>query len=284
MKIFEKWVGQKENIYLKCLVHDKNAPNVIFLMTPIGSIENEIAVKNYRPLFDKGFNVFAIDLPSIGNSVDDKFSYDKIKMAINDTIEYILENFSDSIHLYGGTGTGGIVAQAIASDKDFPCFKTFSQFGVANHNDLSVIGNSAVLKFLYPLVKMTATFFPKRRIKFKVPKYNGFNAEKENIWYQNMMKKHPGIFDLPLDVVYTLLWLLISKDSPIKAVPQIPTLVMAAKHDRYFTYEYVIKYYEKLGSNKRLHWIDDSHCVFAWGAQQLADEVNSWIHSRNVSI
>ncbi len=144
--------------------------------------------------------------PRIGNSVGDKFSYDKIKIAIEDTIGFIVANYSDSIHLYDGADTGGIIVQTIASDKSLPTFKTFSQFGVANHGDLSVMGNNAVLKFMYPLVKITATFFPKFRIKFKVPKYNGFNAEKENLWYQNMMKKHPGMFDLPLDVVYTLLW------------------------------------------------------------------------------
>lgn len=284
MKTFERWVGQQENIYLRCLVHNTNVPNVIFLMTPIGSVDTEIAIKNYRPLFDEGFNIFAIDLPGIGNSSDGKFSYDEIKMAIKDAVDFILKNYCDSIHLYGGTGTGGIIAQAIASDKDLPYFKSFSQFGVANHGDLSVIGNSKLLKLMYPIIKTVARIFPKYRIKFRVPKYNGFNAEKENLWYQNRMKQHPKIFDLPLEVVHTLLWFLISKDSPIKTVPKIPTLVIAAKYDRYFTYEYVKRYYEKLESNKKLHWIDDSHCVFAWNAKQLSNEVNTWIHSKKGNV
>lgn len=278
MEIYNKLVGENNNTFIKCFVSNNEAPNVIFFMTPIASIEHEIAIKNYRPLFDNGFNVFAIDLPGIGNSSKDNFSYNKIKSAIKSAVEFIRKNYSSSIHLYGGTGTGGIIAQAIASDKEMPLFKSFIQFGVANHGDLSIIGNSNLLKLIFPILKIAAKAFPKYRIKFKIPKYNGYNAEKENLWYESMMKKYPGIFDLPLEVIYTLLWLLISKHSPIKEKPQSPTLVMAAKYDRYFKRDYVNSYYQKLEHNSRLSWIDDSHCVFVWDTKKLVEEVTHWIN------
>ncbi|PKM58268.1 MAG: hypothetical protein CVU98_01960 [Firmicutes bacterium HGW-Firmicutes-3] len=284
MEIYSKFIGDNNKTFIKCFVNNSNVPNVIFFMTPIASVEHEIAMMNYKPLFEKGFNVFAIDLPGIGNSSNDKFSYNNIKVAITNTVEYIKSNYSDSIHLYGGTGTGGIIAQAIASDKEMLFFKSFSQFGVANHKDLSFIGNSILLKLFFPMLRIFTKIFPKYRVKFKLPKYNGHNAVKENNWYRNVMEKNPGIFDLPLEVVYTLLWLLISKDSPLKEMPHSPTLVMAAKYDRYFKEAYINKYYYKLETDKRLHWIEDSHCVFAWGTIELTNKVADWINERENKI
>lgn len=275
--MYHKYIGEDKKTYVKCLINDHKAPNVIFFMTPIGSVDHDIAVRNYRPIAENGFNVFAVDLPGIGNSSKGKFTYENIKLAIQNVAEYIEKNFSKSIHLYGGTGTGGIIGQALASDKDLPIFKTYSQLGVANHGDLSVIGSSFMLKLVFPILKIAVKFFPQYRLKFKVPKYSGYNGEKENKWYQSMMEENPGIFDLPLDVVYTLLWLLIAKASPIKGKPIIPTLVMATKYDRYYKKEYINKYYRSLKTDKKLYWIDDSHCVFVWNAGELGNQVTEWI-------
>jgi len=280
MKTYHKYLGEDQNTYVKCLVNDHKAPNVIFFMTPIGSVDQDIAVRNYRPLAENGFNVFAVDLPGIGNSSKGKFTYENIKSAIRNVGEYIGENYSATIHLYGGTGTGGIIGQALASDKDLGIFKTYSQLGVANHGDLSVIGNGFMLKSVFPILKIGVKFFPRYRLKFKVPKYSGYNGEKENDWYQSMMEENPGIFDLPLDVVYTLLWLFLGKSSPIKGKPIIPTLVMATEHDRYYKKEYINKYYRSLTKDKKLYWIDDSHCVFVWNAGELVSQVTEWITSQ----
>ena len=282
MKIYHEYMGEDKKTYVKCLINDHKAPNVIFFMTPIGSVEHDIAIRNYRPLADNGFNVFAVDLPGIGRSSNGKFTYENIKAEIKSIAEYIQKNFSYSIHLYGGTGTGGIIGQALASDKDLTFFTSYSQLGVANHGDLSVIGSSFILKSVFPLLNIAVKLFPEYRLKFKVPKYNGYNAEKENNWYQSMMKEYPGIFDFPLDVVYTLLWLLISKDSPIINKPYPPTLVMASKYDRYYKKEYINNYYHNLETKKKLHWIDDSHCVFVWGTQELINQVTEWINSANI--
>ncbi|MCZ0702920.1 pimeloyl-ACP methyl ester carboxylesterase [Natronobacillus azotifigens] len=279
MKVYNEFVGDDNGVFVRCLINHDKAPNVIFLMTPIGSVEYGVAIQNYQPLFDNGFNVFAVDLPGIGNSSNARFTYNNIKAAMKSVAEYIKENYSDSIHLYGGTGTGGIIGQALASDKDLPYFQSYSQLGVANHGNLAMIGNSTLLKLVFPIMKIAAKFFPKYRLKFKIPKYNGYNAEKENNWYRNMMKEYPGIFDFPLEVVYTLLWLLIAKDSPINEQPCSPTLVMAAKHDRYYETEYVNAYYQKLETDKKLIWLDDSHCVFVWRAPELAQLVMDWINS-----
>lgn len=196
-------------------------------------------------------------------------------------ISFIQKNYLGELHLYGGTGTGGVLAQAIASDKDLSFFKTFSQLGSANYRDLSPLGNSLMFKLLYPIIRASAVLFPNYRLKFRIPKYNGINAEKENAWYQNIMNKYPGIFDLSMDVVSTIMWLFISRKSPLREVQKIPTLVMAAEHDRYYSHEYVKKYFEKLPVQKKLHWLNDSHCVFEWGSELLAKEVIIWIIEEN---
>ena len=277
MKVYQEYVGKEKEVYVKCMINEKEAPNVIFFMTPIGSVENEVAVNNYLPLYDKGFNVFAVDLPGIGNSHRGSFTYENIKEAIKRVAEYIKETCSDAIHLYGGTGTGGIIGQALASDEDLPYFKSYSQFGVGNHGDLSVIGNGLMLKAAFPILTIAGKLFPKYRLKFKVPKYNGYNAKKENQWYATMMKETPEIFDLPLEVVNTLLWVLIAKESPLKKTPSVPTLVLAAKHDRYFSTKYIDHYYGRLDGKKNIHWLEDSHCAFVWRTGELTDHVAEWI-------
>lgn len=277
MENYTTFIGDNQSVYIKCLIHNQEAPNIIFLMTPIGSIEDDLAIANYKPFLEGGFNLFAIDLPGIGNSTNDHFTYTRIKSAILSLVKMIHAHYSDTIHLYGGTGTGGIIAQALASDPDIPHFKSLSQLGVVNHGDLSIIGDTRILTWIYPVLGMMVKFFPKYRIKFKVPKYNGYNAEKENNWYRSMMEKYPGIFDLSLEIVYTLLWLMLSADSPLKSSPNSPTLVMASKYDRYYKEDYVNRYYQNLNQRKAIHWIEDSHCVFAWRPEELVYTVSRWV-------
>ena len=246
-------------------------------MTPLTTVDDELATKFYRPLCEEGANVFAVDLPGIGKSESCKFTYSKVKNAIKQTVSYIKENYTDEIHLYGGTGTGGIFAQAIASDKDLPFFKTFSQFGIINYKDLSPLGNNLVFKLLYPMIRFGATFFPRYEISFEPPEYNGFNAEKEDEYYKNLMEEYPEAFNLPLSVISTIMWLALSKKSPLQSVQEVPTLVMAAEHDRYFSKKYVKDYFDKLKEDKDLQWINDSHCVYDWGSELLAKKVIDWI-------
>ena len=270
-------VGDDKNIFVKGLINNQEAPNILFLMTPLTTVDDELATKFYKPLYNEGVNVFALDLPGIGKSKKCKFTYSKIQHAIKETVSFINENYTDEIHLYGGTGTGGIFAQAIASDKELSFFKTFSQFGIINYKDLSPLGNNLVFKFLYPMIKLGAILFPRYEISFEPPEYNGYNAEKENLYYKNLMKEYPDAFNLPLSVISTIMWLALSKNSPLQNVQEIPTLVMATEHDRYFSKKYVRKYFDSIKIKKELQWINDSHCVYDWGAELLAKKVVGWI-------
>ncbi|WP_430885558.1 serine aminopeptidase domain-containing protein [Fusibacter sp. JL216-2] len=281
MTRFSQYMGQNQDVFVNCLIYSQTAPNVIFIMTPIGSVDHELALGNYRPLVEKGLNVFAVDLPGTGKSSTGTFTYENIKEAIKSVAAFVMKNYSAPIHLYGGTGTGGVIGQALASDQDLEFFKSFSQFGVGNYKDLSILGNDLFLKRAYPVLKLVANLYPKYKVKFKIPKYKGYNAEKENQWYFDTMKAHPGIFDLPLKLVHTLFWLLLAEESPLKDGPKPPTLVMASRHDRYFKEGYINSYYKSLGSEKKLHWFHDSHCIFVWNAQALADQVYDWIEYTN---
>lgn len=281
MKAFSQYMGQNQDVFVNCMVSDSKAPNVIFIMTPIGSVDHELALGNYRPLVEKGLNVFAVDLPGTGKSSKGTFTYENIKAAIKNVGNYIMENYPAPIHLYGGTGTGGVIGQALASDQDLSFLKSFSQFGVANYKDVSVLGNNILLKLAYPWIKLGARLYPKYKVKFKIPKYSGYNAEKENRWYHDTMTAHSGIFDLHLEVIHTLLWLMLSQESPLKDKPKPPTLVMASHHDRYFNEVYINKYYKGLSPVKKIHWFNDSHCVFVWNPEALADQVFEWIRQTN---
>ncbi len=79
---------------------------MLFYHDPIGSVDHELALGNYRPLVEKGLNVFAVDLPGTGKSSTGTFTYENIKEAIKSVAAFVMKNYSAPIHLYGGTGTG----------------------------------------------------------------------------------------------------------------------------------------------------------------------------------
>lgn len=51
MKQFQEFVGDNQEVFVKCLINSQDAPNVIFLMTPITTVDHELAIKYYKPLF-----------------------------------------------------------------------------------------------------------------------------------------------------------------------------------------------------------------------------------------
>jgi len=269
--------GFKVNV--ESVISGDDADNIIFVMTPIGSVSEAYTKIYYDNLAALGFNVFALDLVGIGQSqgmgVD--ISYLHMKESARTLVDYIRQNYSTPIHFYGGTGMGGIIGQALVSDPDIgKDICKFAQFGVASYSDLSIMGSNPLYKLLYTVLKMVPSKLLNKKMPFQVPKYSGFNAEKENAWYSEMMKKYPGSFDMKLGLLKTLFGLFYERQSPLRKQVQCPTLVLASSYDRYYYKAYVETYYNKLSIDKKIVWFEDSHLVFHWSTDLLAGHVADW--------
>ncbi|WP_099191786.1 alpha/beta fold hydrolase [Tepidibacter mesophilus] len=255
--------------------YSDNAPNIIYIQTPVTSvIEYKMC---YEPLAKYGYNIFALDLSGIGKSGGNinEFSIKTMEFDIDACIDYIRDNFSNRIHIYGGSGTGGALAQFYVSHKN--CIASFAQYGVAIHNDLSHMGISAgLIKILYPFLKLIQKISPDASFKLSLPKYTGKNAQLENQYYENFMKSHPDIFNMKISLLLSYLRMFLEKDSCIQNSIKCPTLVFEALHDRYYPAKYYRNYYNSLTCEKKLYSIDDVHSSFVFHAEEVCSVVADW--------
>ena len=195
---------------------------------------------------------------------------------IDACIKYVTINYNENIHFFGGTGTGGILGQHYVSGTKN--IRSFVQYGVANYKDTSIYMPLILAKIMYPLLKVLRKVKPNMKIKFSPTKFNGKNAEKENNWYKELMKNNPGVMDMNISLLCTLFDILLHKSSNINNKPSCPTLVLASKHDRYFSNMYTEKYYDWLEEPKEIFKIDDSHLSFLWHADKICDKAAEWFN------
>lgn len=268
-----------EQLLVNILAGDRGRPNIIFLMTPIASVSEDLALSFYRDLA-AAHNVFALDLPGLGKSGGGgtTITFPWMKRAFLVLVDYIRTHHGGTIHLYGGTGIGGILAQGLSRDPDCAaCLQSCIQYGVANYRDASIMGTNWVYRLAAPGIRFLGHLWPDRRLSFRVPDYHGRNAEREARWYAEVMARYPGSFDMKLGLVASLFWLFFSSRSPLRNPPAVPVLVLASRHDRYYPVDYVERYFDGLGTiRKHLVWFDDSHLCFAWNASALADRIGEW--------
>lgn len=272
----------KLDTYVRIFEVSKQAENIIFIMTPIGTVKSSIVDNFLQGLTGNTCNVFALDFNGIGKSkgTGRDISLEQMRLTILSVIEFISENYNKKIHFYGGTGTGGILAQALTGFSEIGNrVKSLIQFGLGIHKDSTIMGNSTMLNISYQLMKLLNTFMPEKRIGFNVPAYDGPYAEQENKWYADVTKQDPKAFDFKLSLFTTLLGLFFDKKSPLQNKVNIPTLVLAAKHDRYYYREYVERYFNELSCKKELHWIEGSHTCFDWKAEEINAHILEWIRN-----
>ena len=84
----------------------------------------------------------------------------------------------------------------------------------------------------------------------KPPKYNGYNCEQDNGFYEMLIKRNPYIFKSSTKVMNAVFECLISPDSPIQNSITIPTLVFKTLQDRYFSKEYFDSYFSSSNCKK----------------------------------
>lgn len=270
--------------FLKIYEVEKNAPNIIFIMTPIGSVKDDYVKGFFDGLVGESCNVFALDFLGIGRSEGTArdISIENMEHSVLSLIEYIKTNYNNNIHFYGGTGAGGILGQAMVSNPSIgKDIKSFIQYGVGIYEDTTTMGKTSSLRIVYSLLKIMNKIVPEYRIKFKVPKYDGVNSREEEAWYNAVKEIDPKAFDFKVSLFTSILSLFFDKNSSIKKEIQCPVLVIAPKYDRYYYREYFDRYYNGLKDGKELYWINGSHISFDWLANEINSKVLSWVISKS---
>ncbi|PKM52113.1 MAG: alpha/beta hydrolase [Firmicutes bacterium HGW-Firmicutes-7] len=264
------------NLFCNHYYNDKDAPNIIYIQTPIGSVKSFLK-KAYEPLAQYGFNIFAVDFSGIGKSMGNitDFSRQGTVDDLDCCVEYICERFTGDIHLYAGTGTGGIFGEYYASTTDK--IRSFAQYGVGIYGDVSIIRYPKwITKMFYILLKGIAKVMPRLRIFFPLPKYSGYHAELDNTFYEMALQEYPDLFKQDIHLMIALLGMFLDKESALKLLPQCPTLVFETLHDRYFSKEYFRKYYDILTCEKKLYSINDIHNSYYFHSDEICKEVAKW--------
>lgn len=276
-KYIERTNGGK--LFTNCYYQKENeVGNIMFCCTPTISVSEPEIEACYLYFADYGYNVFAFDF--YGTCQSDGFSSDIEPTTIIEDFETIVSHIkmiSDSpIFLFGDTGTGGIMGQFYAAHSQQ--IAAFAQYGQVIYRDASCIfnGPKPIITIVYLIVKALSSFFPKMQVKLSIPKYSGYNAKKEDEFYAMLEEKRPDFRKFSLCLFYTIFWFLYNKKSPVAAPLKTPTLVFNARHDRYFTNEYVQRYFKGLLGKKKIVHIDDCHNSYFFQSKYIANEVDKW--------
>ena len=189
-------------------------------------------------------------------------------------VDYIENNYSSDIHLYGNTGIGGMFAQYYATTSTR--IKSFAQFAPVNYKDTS----GGLNGFPYPIAKMLSSVIdvlPNMRISLAPPKYKGFRCDEDNAFYDNLTKKYPDIWKTSTrGMLATLMEIFVAKDSAVKNSVTIPTLVFKVLHDRYFAPEYFDNYFAQLTCEKKLVEINGVHNSYYIDNELFCEHVYDW--------
>lgn len=264
------------NLHIRELLTDRQAASVIFCCTPMVSVDALEAC--YRPIYERGFNVFAIDFAGTGKSSGDAshFTADGIIDDLKSLIIYIKSRTSGNIYLFADAGIGGIIGQhCVCSATEL---KGFAQFAVGIFRDTSALGMpTAAAIICLPLIKILCKVMPKLCLTLKPPKYVGYHAELDHSFYIHCLKENKNFFRVSIHFVRVLLEILVDKNSCMKQTSPIPTLVFKTTQDRYFPPEYFDRYFEALQCGKKLHVIEDVHNSYILYPELFAAAVADWI-------
>lgn len=265
------------NMYCDHFFADKMAPNIIYIQTPVGSIKD--FKRSYEPLANSGCNIFAIDFTGIGKSEGSvlDFSLQSTIDDLNCCVAYIKENFHGKIHMYGGTGIGGIIGENFASQST--SLASFSQYGIGIHNVVPMKNAPPLflLQMAYGMAKFWARIFPKFKMTMNAPKYKGYHAELDDSFYEITKQNNLDIFKVNIHIAVALFALFLDKNCFVKHLPQCPTLVFIVKHDRYFPLAYFEKYFTMLQCEKKQFLIDDVHNSHYFHADEICEQVKKWV-------
>lgn len=263
------------DLHIRELLAEKQASSIIFCCTPLVSVDFlEVC---YLPLYERGFNVFAIDFAGTGKSGGDvsDFTVDGIIDDFESLVIHVQARTSGNIYLFADAGIGGIIGQYYMGGQTE--IKGFAQFAVGIYRDISALGMPrAIATMCLPIVALLCKVFPKLCLTIKPPQYEGYHAELDNSYYDELYSKDRNFYRVSIHFVRVLLEILISKKSRLSQLPEIPTLVFKTTYDRYFPPEYFDRYFEALQCYKKLYVVEDVHNSYALYPDLFASEVADW--------
>ena len=268
-----------QRLYCRYYYSGSEATNILYLQTPLTSVSGMLR-KVYEPLADYGYNVFAIDFSGVGKSSASNggFSARQLIQDINLAIAYISKKNDRPIYLYASTGIGGIIGQYYASRSDK--IAALAQYGVFLPGNLAPMRIPSFLApVLLQIARCLAKIAPSLTIKLPPPKYTGKNARLEDAFDRRLQKETPKIFTVTISWVFMLLEIISARSRNADCQPPCPTLIIKPLHDRYFSADYIDRYYDRLRCEKRIYSIDDVHSSYYFHTEDICTQVSDWFAS-----
>lgn len=263
------------SLHIRELLSDRQAPSIIFCCTPVLSVDD--LEPCYLPLYERGFNVFAIDFAGMGNSLGDAsdFTAEGVVDDFESLVSHIKCQATGNIYLFADAGIGGMIGQYYVCGATE--IKGFAQFAAGIHRDISALGIPTTAAIIcLPFVRMLCKIAPRLRLTMKPPKYQGYNATQDNEFYACRLQENKDFFRVSIHFARVLLEILVGRNSRIRQTPTTPTLVFKTTHDRYFPPDYFDRYFAALECRKKLCVIEDVHNSYILCPEVFATEVASW--------
>lgn len=130
--------------------------------------------------------------------------------------------------------------------------------------------------FAIKAMSLLLSYLPNFHLTVKPPKYNGYNREQDNGFYEMLIKRNPNIFKSSTKVMNAMFECMVSPNSPIQNGIAIPTLVFKTLHDRYFSQEYFNSYFSSLTCEKKLIEINDVHNSYYFRRDEFCEAAYNW--------
>ena len=259
------------DLFCNAYITGKSAMNIICVHTPI--VTTLALQPAYEPFKKYGVNLFAIDFSGTGNSGGKgPISRKSFVQDLDAVLDYIENNYSANIHLYGPTGIGGMFAQYYATTSTR--LKSLAQFNCINYKKTAGMGYPLPLaKFVYFLL----TCLPNITIPYKPPKYQGPRHQEDNGFYEEMKQKYPCFKGVQTKFLKLVLAFFVAKDSAAQRCVSIPTLVYKIPHDRFMTPQFFDDYFQSLTCKKKLVEIKDGiHNSYYLDSEEFCKYAYEW--------
>jgi len=266
--------GSAVGLAVDFLLLSDESPNLVFCGTP------GVRVSRFRPCYEPfpsmGFNVYALNFSGTGpdEGRTRNFSLDSVVGDLELLVDHIRGKSSQPIFLFGGTGAGGILAQHYASGPNR--LSAFAQYGVCLGGDPSPLKYSPrLLSYAHRLMKI-AQSCAHFSISLKAPAYSGFNADRENAFYEELARSDPEMFRAEISCLNALLSMFLGQSGRSEEDIRVPTLIFKILHDRYYPSKYFDRYFARLSCPKYMVEINDVHSSYFFHPQKIAKEAANW--------
>ncbi|WP_125143713.1 alpha/beta hydrolase [Clostridium transplantifaecale] len=268
-------------ITLSMWIQDADEPTIIFLP---GTMSHPLMYATFlNGLSERGFNVIGIHYFSHGKSPKVKTNYtmDDLLQNVYDTTTFAIENFGHNISIMGSSQGGILAAMAAGRDTRIKAVFPYNIMLTSLRETMSLTKFPAwthrFMGFIQFMFRVGGTIFP--NMKIHPDAYLDFNKVFHSEKAKNDCLNDPMLLPYyPLKFVASLFNADLSclEDGSIKC----PIVLITAKGDPLFSYDYIEKVYEQINSaNKEMLVLSlNRHMIFNEDTNDTLNALEPTLH------